>query len=743
MNRISLVALAVGSLALYVVAFSAACDREGESSSESTAEREKSEQSEEEPEPPETVDGPAIPREGGRFAPSLIRSVEEEPDAEVLTEVERCAECHSEIVDQWRDSMHRWASFNNPLYRIAFDDFVEANGHETGKFCAGCHDPVPLFEGKIGAEVSPELESAYAGVTCNTCHGIREATQVGNASLSLTTSEVPVPRDDEPGSLEEHKERLAPDVLDSNAACTSCHRGFLSPATGHEVFILGFDELGPWRRSGWGGSRVTRIDEPVADKDCVDCHMPKSEGSDVRSHRFVGGHTTGGRMFDSDEQVEAIRRLLEDVASIDVAAVGKGKDRFPVDADAFGLEPGGRFWFDVVVRNLGGGHNLPGGQRDLRDTWFEVLVRDNDGELVAEAGRDHGETGEDKSAHRLRKLVLTEEADKQKTHSVAHFRTAAYDRTITPRNAELTRYAWQLPEDFSDRRLPLTVEVRLVHRRLTESFHGESCEAAKTERGEAFLQGAKKHNGVEPDPCVEQPLTVMATDTAELHADRFFPGENKLGWKRWFDRGLALQGHLSERLDEAIDSFDRALEELDDVELDEESRRHRRAMALVGQAQVMARQRRHHDAIETFEKAEKLVSDHPAIFVGRGDAYANVWQFDRAVEEFQKAAEMADDDRVWSKLAIGLGSLDKPKKALVAAQKGLEIEPRDPDLLRSQLLALRKLDVPEGWVERAEQAYETFKRDEEAHLLRAKCSDRSEICELERLPIHTHQLEAP
>ncbi|MFB6350572.1 MAG: hypothetical protein ABEN55_09880, partial [Bradymonadaceae bacterium] len=77
-----------------------------------------------------------------------------------------------------------------------------------------------------------------------------------------------------------------------------------------------------------------------------------------------------------------------------------------------------------------------------------------------------------------------------------------------------------------------------------------------------------------------------------------------------------------------------------------------------------------------------------------------------------------------------------------AAQKGLAIESRDPDLLRSQMIALRNLDVPKSWREAAAEAFDRYKADEEAHQLRAECSDRSEICRLERLPVHTHQMES-
>jgi tetratricopeptide (TPR) repeat protein len=728
------------SLILLLLA-ATACERGGsQKSADEPDEPPKSEQPLEQP--PKSVDGPMIPAKGGEFAPSLARVASDDPNVEHLTQKEECAECHAEIVEEWSDSMHAFASFNNPLYRKAFDDFVAENGHEKGNFCAGCHDPAPMLQGKIGQKVEPDLKSAHAGVTCNTCHGVTEATKDGNGSYTLTTSEIPIPKEGDDESLAKHKERAAMPALKSDAMCVSCHRGFLSPATGHDVFILGFDEFGPWRRSGWAGNRVTRVDEKVADQSCTDCHMPKDPDTGHASHRFPGGHTTFADMIDSAEQMEAVREMIEDAASIDVAAAGEGGERFPSDPGELAVESGTDFWVDVVVRNLKGGHNFPGGQRDLRDTWIKVTVTDADGQVLAEAGGDHRQTGDELSAHRLRALLLSSSAETEKTHSVAHFRTKAYDHTIGPRNAELARYAWQVPESFDPARFPLTVEATLLHRRVSKTFQSDICQASKTERGRAFLAETTEQFGVSPDPCIEQPVTTLVSDTATVGPDGFAAGDNKPEWKRWFDRGLALQSHLSERLDEAIASFDRSIARLEASELGEDAREHRRAMGLVGQAQVMARQRRHKEAISVFDEAEELIGEHPAIFVGRGDAYAKVWQFDEAVDEYRRAAEMADDDRVWRKLAVGLGSLGRHRESLTAAQQGLEIEPRDPDLLRSQMIAVRKLDTPDDWKERAAEAFNAFKRDEEAHLLKAECSDRSEVCQLERLPVHTHEMES-
>ncbi|QDG52849.1 hypothetical protein FIV42_19485 [Persicimonas caeni] len=684
---------------------------------------------------PEGVDGPMLPDEGSRFSPSLARLVEDTPHMAALTEVDKCAECHADIVAQWRDSMHAFASFNNPLYRTAFDDFQSEDQPEKVRFCAGCHDPTLLFDDSITKPVSPKEPRAHLGVTCGVCHGVKKATYDGNASYELTSAPIPIPKNDDPDSIEKHIKRVVTYPVEDDELCASCHRGFLTQATGHDVFIQGIDEHKPWRRSGYAQNPTTRLDEAVEAADCTDCHMPRTDGGEA-SHRFPGGHTTFAKMLGSEAQLEANKRLLENAATLDIAAVGKGDEDLPSTPDDFSIDAGERLWFDVVVRNTGTGHNFPGGVKDLRDTWLEVRMTRADGSPLAHAGVDHAETGDDPTAHRLRVLLLDEEGKDEEIHAVAHFRTPVYNHTITPRDAALVRYTFALPESLEADAFPLEIHVKLRHRRLTKAFAQASCKAASSERGQQFLAATKIQLGRAPDPCVEQPIFDMETARATVRKDGFDLPE-KPAWKRWFERGLALQSTLSERLYEAHDSFDRALSSIGEHGDD-----HHRAMALVGKAQVFARQGSHQKAIDLFDAAEKLVGEHPAIFFGRGKAYARVWRFDKAVEEFDKAAQRVDDDRVWRKLAQGQGSLSRAAASILAARSGLTLEPRDPDLLRSQMLALQALDAPADWVEEALAAFDRFKRDEDAHLIQAKCADRSAICRNERIQVHAHELVA-
>ena len=694
------------------------------------------------PEPPEAVHGPMLPDRGGEFRPSLARLADNKVHMASLTEVDKCAKCHPNEVAQWRDSVHHFSSLNNPLYRVELDNFVKASGEKKARFCNGCHEPALMFDKQLQDRFAPDRREAHLGITCGVCHGVSDARYDGNASYTLTTAKIPIPDFDDPQSIATHVKRVTTTKVDENALCVSCHRAFLSRATGHAVHLQGIDAYAPWRRSRFAGNTVTRLDEDLTNQTCVTCHMP--EGRDGHSsHRFAGGHSALAKMIGSKKQLAAVRKMVESAATLDIAAVGIDSQDKPTPADKFKLSGGEDVWFDVVVRNTGVGHRFPSGVPDLKDTWLEVVLTDKSGTTLVQSGAAQATTGDDPTAHRFRVQLLDSMADMQHTHSVAHFRAAGYDHTIAPRDAAVVRYIWHVPDELKTVKFPVQVGVRLRHRRNNLTTQKQACKSFKTARGQALFAASKKFLGRGADPCIEQPIIDMQVAKATLRSDGYTLPK-KAAWRRWYERGLALQKQLSERLPEAHDSFDRALAALDhDKTMYKQQRDLRRAIVLVGKAQVYARQGSLEKAIATFDAAEKLVGEKAAIFYGRAAAYARVWRFKKAVHQLEQASKLVDDDRIWRKLAQQEGSLSRPIASLMAARKGLKFEPRDDALLRSQLVALRALDVPKMWIDQAKQAFEDFKNDEKAHLIQEKCSDDSQVCRRERLQVHSHMLVAP
>ncbi len=682
-----------------------------------------------------------LPSSGGLFPETQLRLFEGDPrDVEQLADVERCAQCHADIVESWRASPHARASMDNPWYRQAVDSFREHAGGERGRFCAGCHDPVLLVAGEADQPVAPDDPRAHAGVTCMVCHGIREVRADGSASYTLSTRAVHLPDPGNPLSIREHVEALAPDPLRTSELCGACHRGFVGPAMGNAQHLDAVDELSAWRRSRYAGSTAARLDEPVERANCQGCHMPADDArrgdlaaddhGQVHSHRFPGAHTALAGATGDDAQLAAIQTLLRRAASIDVAAVRVGEARF-LPADGADVHGGEHVELDVVVRNEGTGHRFPGGTVDTQDTWVEVEVRDADGARVAEAGTRHA-TEDDPEAHRLRALMVDANAEPEYRHHVERFRAKIVDHTIAPRDAEAARYVLDVP---ADARMPLSIEARLMHRRHNLTLARAACEAQRTARGRLFVATSRELGRAPIDACRPQPITPLANARVWIGegSDRreASGGATAPTWRRLFDHALALIGDVQEHLDDARPSLAAAMETAPDS--------HARAMILAQQARLEGRQGRLEEALTAADQAEALSGPMPALDRLRADAYAQVWRWNEASTAYRRAAFAAPlDDTRWVDLSRALGSAGDDRGALAAVRRGLALQPRDESLLRTQYVVLAALGLPGA--DDAREAYVVHRSPDAIAQLRLECGRQHAFCREERLPVRTHHL---
>lgn len=688
---------------------------------------------------------PRIPAGGTSFAPSHARVAEGQPlDMAILADVDTCETCHADVVAQWRSSAHAHSSFDNPWYRAGVEEVRREVGLTESRFCAGCHDPLLLFGGRMDEpEIAADDPLAHGGITCMVCHGVQSVRPDGNASYTLATREIPVPRQGDAESLMAHRERMMPDPVRSGTLCGSCHRGFLGPEMGNVRFLPGMDDAGPWRASAYAGSHAALLDEPVEERDCRGCHMADEAASSdvvargtgkVRSHRFAGAHTPLAALQGDAAQLEAVRSLLRQAATLDVAAIVGDDGRRWLPADGAAVGPGDAFTVDVVVRNTGTGHAFPGGARDTQDTWIELRILDAAGGVVAEAGTQH-EHRDDPTAHRLITLLLDEAGQPDLRHLVHRFRAVAYDHTVPARDARVTRYGVELPEALGPDAFPLRVEARLVHRRHVREMHDFACEATRSARGREILAAAPGVGRVPLDGCVPQPVTEIGRAAVTVGAGSEDPQAQgaaaRAEWRRLYDHALGLLHDVQERLDDARPSIEGALAALAD---DPEAGSHERAMILALRAKLEARQGRLDEALEWADRAEELAGPHPAIDRIRGHAHAQVWRWDDAADAFGRMSERTPGFTVgWRELARARGSAGDDRGALEAAVAGLALQPRDEGLLRSQALALEHLGVAPSAP--ARDAFLTHRVPDDAQQLRFTCDRTVPYCERDRQPV--------
>ncbi|HZJ62131.1 MAG TPA: tetratricopeptide repeat protein, partial [Kofleriaceae bacterium] len=293
---------------------------------------------------------------------------------------------------------------------------------------------------------------------------------------------------------------------------------------------------------------------------------------------------------------------------------------------------------------------------------------------------------------------------------------------------------FDVPATLTAADLPLTATARLRHRSRTLRMQRAVCDAARTAAGAAFLAGARGAREVVLDPCRPQPITLVAETRVELGRGAH-PSAARAPWERMYEHGMALVATISERLDEARDVLTAALAAAPAGD------KRARAMILVQLAQVASRQGRVDDALALVAEARPLLpTPGPAALDAiAADALSRVWRWQDAVAPARACTERAPANSLaWTALARALGSIGDNTAALEAATKGLELTPRDPDLLRSQATALAALHRPEA--DAALTAYDRFRSPDSAAELRIQCAAGSDRCAREREQGHTHQL---
>jgi len=335
----------------------------------------------------ETYFGPSMTRTtDGRFIP-----------ASELGNSDYCGNCHTDIFHQWDASTHHFSSFNDPYYRRVALDVRKRRGGEALKFCAGCHDPLPLVAGEVPAG-NLEDWSENAGITCLSCHRMVEIHGHENGSYSLQAPILhPFALTDRPFLHEAHEllVKTTPILHElvlmkpfyrSSDFCTTCHTVRVPKEVNGAASLLVQSEdprvLNPHH-----------LDSGAAQSpgSCQDCHMPLVPSSDpaargglVHSHRFMGGNTAIPTLNRDQDQLEATEHFLSArIASIEIAGLsvldssGRASAR-PRSGDTIDLA--------VRVQNRGVGHCFPGGTADSNEAWISIEVRDAANAILYSSG---------------------------------------------------------------------------------------------------------------------------------------------------------------------------------------------------------------------------------------------------------------------------------------------------------------------------------------------------------------------
>ena len=498
------------------------------------------------------------------FFPSLARTVSGDfIPAEVLDNDEYCLECHADIHDSWMHSVHRFSSFNNPVYLASVQETREVAMERDGdvsasRFCAGCHDPVPFFSGAFN---DPDYDmvhdvTAHAGITCTACHGITHInTPRGNADYTI--DEPPhypfafsdnsflrwVNRQLVKAKPEFHKKSFLKPLHQTDVFCGSCHKVHLPVELNQYKWLRGQDHLDTYRLSGVSGHGIESFYyPPVAEVNCNDCHMPLMASNDfgaqvrdesgipkVHDHMFPSANTAMAKLVSMprpDEAIEKHREFLEGVMRLDLFGIKKGGTISgelvaPLQAGQDPvLEQGESYLLEAVLRTVKMGHLFTQGPADSNQVWLDVEVRCG-ANIIGQSGTMDSEGVVDPWSHFVNAFVIDRDGRRIERRNAQDIFTSLYNNQIPPGAADVVHYEFAVPEDCHD---PITIHAALKYRKFDTTLM-------------RFVHG-------DAEWINDLPVTVLAEDEIVLPVAGGVEVPSTMAktpaWERWNDYGIGL-----------------------------------------------------------------------------------------------------------------------------------------------------------------------------------------------------------
>lgn len=353
------------------------------------------------------------------FAPSLAKTDTGGAfDARSLAGSDSCgtAGCHEQILEEWKPSAHRYAAMDTVFLGIQ-EVMAKQNGAESTRYCGGCHDPISLFSGtkNIFVENLTGLHGYKEGVSCLSCHAIRETDVKGNANFTVTQPHeylwqwetnglAKVARDFLIRAYPDEHNKLSKRMFKKPEYCAACHKQFIDAEVNRVGWVQLQNQYDNWASSHWntkGNAKKT--------VECRECHMPLVQSSDPaagdfldynrspndkkhRSHRFIASNQLmpmALKLEGWEEQVRLTEQWLE--GKFEIPEIKEKWADGPIVKMALhapaSIKPGENIPLRVVMAANKVGHDFPTGPLDIIQSWLEVRVTDDKNRPVYSSGK--------------------------------------------------------------------------------------------------------------------------------------------------------------------------------------------------------------------------------------------------------------------------------------------------------------------------------------------------------------------
>lgn len=420
-------------------------------------------------------------------------------DAKLMGNSRACASggCHEDIYREWYASAHRYSS-TDVFYRKAEEYFIETEGKEATRYCAGCHDPVALFSGGINPGEGYDTVYSEEGSSCIACHAITKIRHLKGSGSYLFTPPKEYVFANRKGWLYEqlhnlliktapdlHKREYSKEFYSTPEYCATCHKQYIKDPNNWGWVKLQ-DQYGEWLSSHYSGRNDKGFHKDTVML-CRDCHMPLVESNDpaagsdgkVRSHRFIAANSAIPWLDGDTEQFELTKKWLKGrkllLTIFEPRDKNASRNMAFVDNEIYQLsEPnpyvtmGEEVELQIMLTNAGTGHGFPNGPLDIYESWLEVKVVDAQNNAIFWSGKADEKGYIEKGNTRFFfTLGLDRRGRLIDKHNLWHVIGDAYKKMILPGATDLSSYKFTVPYWVKG---DITVLVRLRYRRFNKWY---------------------------------------------------------------------------------------------------------------------------------------------------------------------------------------------------------------------------------------------------------------------------------
>jgi tetratricopeptide (TPR) repeat protein len=646
-----------------------------------------------------------------------------------------CQECHPDSFHQWERSAHRFSSFNNPFYRKSVELMADRVGRERTKWCSGCHDPVVLFTGQMGAATQAAFSydsfEAQQGLTCMSCHSITEVKDVrGNGSYVIEEAKQYPFAFSQNQALRAvnrllirmepslHRKTFLKPVMRTPEFCAACHKVALIPALNGYRWVRGQNHYDSWYDSGVSGRAVRSFYDPAQAKACRDCHLPPYRSDEfgnkkgyLHDHVFPAANTALPFIRGDRETQKKIQDFLQNkVLTVDLFAIKRGEELLVLADAPPAVRPGETLDVEVVVRTRGVGHPYTNGTADSNETWISLEAEGPDGPFFRSGVLD--QSGRlDAGADRLSTLVIDPTGEAMDRRQPQDIRVPLYNNAIGPGASRVVHYRLTVPKDAQG---SITLMAGTHYRKFSRDYTTFSLGAAR--------------------PSL--PVTTLASDAVSLPvaasssaASRLLPpasrGNPDPPWLRWNDYGIGLflQGDLK--------GASRAWTKVAELAPDKPDGPLNRARAEIAEGRLS-------DAKASLAEAEKRRPGWGKTAFFRAAVAKDEGRLDDAERDLKAVLEKFPVDRVaWNNLGLVYWLAGRLPEAVAAYDRTLAIDPEDLNAHYNLMRVYRAMGDRKN-ADLHDAAYRKYKDDESIRAIAGDFRLQNPLSNRESLPIHVH-----